>query len=77
MIFQLNVVHNRPNKLPQKSLYEKSLLFSVQAHSKSSKRDRFGALGVPSRQIIFKRLNSFLIASSVAQDNQIPPAPKT
>jgi hypothetical protein len=31
MIFQLDVVHNWPNKLPQKSMGEKSSPFVIQA----------------------------------------------
>ena len=37
MICQLDLAHNWPSKVPQKLLDEKSLLFSVQAYSKSSK----------------------------------------
>lgn len=40
MIFQLDVVHNLPSKLPQKSLYEKLLLFAIHTCCKSSKRHK-------------------------------------
>jgi hypothetical protein len=46
MIFQLDVVHNLPTKLPQKRLDVKSLLFSVQASSKSYEHHKNGTLDI-------------------------------
>jgi hypothetical protein len=40
VICQLDVVHNLPTKLPQKLLNEKSLLFTIETYSKSSKHQK-------------------------------------
>jgi hypothetical protein len=52
MIFQLNVVHNLPTKVPQKLLDEKLLLLSVQACS-NAKRWRPQRLGVNLLFVLF------------------------